>query len=131
MNQLKALLIDDDAIFNLLNRKLLMTSGAFGQIDAVTSGIEGLRKLQEGTDRLPDVIFLDIMMPVMNGFEFLEQFHQLPSERLDGVHVVMLSSSLDPRDIDRSRTYPLVNEFIEKPLSTQKLSAVLQKMALI
>lgn len=131
MSHLKALLIDDDAIFNLLNKKLLMTSGAFGQIDAVTSGVEGLRKLREESDRLPDVIFLDIMMPVMNGFEFLEQFQQFPSERLGGIHVVMLSSSLDPRDIDRSLSYELVDEFIEKPLSTQKLSMVLQKMSLI
>jgi CheY-like chemotaxis protein len=71
------------------------------------------------------VIFLDLNMPVMNGWEFLDKYNELYQRRKD--HIVILSSSIDFLDRQKAKLYPVVYDFIEKPLSMDKIRSTFEK----
>lgn len=73
---------------------------------------------------LPDYIFLDVRMPEMDGFQFLEELNNLPKEPLKYICVFMLSSSLDQKDIVRSQQFPMVKSFLSKPLDIQTIKEI-------
>lgn len=119
--------IDDDEIFNFLNQRILELSGTLGKLQSFTSARKALDFLNENTahpDQWPEIILLDIRMPGMDGFEFLDQFQQLPAALMKKVKVFMLTSSIDERDRSRATTYPCVLGYYSKPLS----EAVFKKM---
>jgi CheY-like chemotaxis protein len=120
----RILLIDDDPITNMINTKIITKSFNF-HVSAFTSAREALDLIQMSInsfpDQLPGLIFLDINMPQMDGWEFLEEFQKLPEDFLKKCDVIMLSSSLDREDIQRSTTYSTVREFISKPLTADKV----------
>lgn len=113
------LLIDDNYIDNFVTRKLLENSNFAENIIISQSSPEAIESLRNGSVK-PDVIFLDLRMPVMNGFEFLDEFEKLKIDK-DDVKIFMLSSSLDPTDIKRSFDNKYVAQFIHKPLSKKIL----------
>jgi CheY-like chemotaxis protein len=122
----KVMLIDDEYISNLISAKMMEAAGYTGQVESYTSAEEALKQLSTASDEAaaPDVIFLDIRMPAMNGFEFLEAYEQLPSQQKRS-RIYMLSSSDNPQDVERAKSYPSVVAFVSKPLSV----AYLQDMA--
>lgn len=119
------MLIDDDEIFNFLNQRILELSGIAGSIQIFTAARKALVWLQENepsaSEVWPEIILLDIRMPGMDGFEFLEQFAQLPVERLRQIKVFMLTSSIDERDKSKSLNYPFVYGYYSKPMSPEVL----------
>lgn len=126
------LLIDDDEIFNFLNARIISESGFHVSILSCLSAQEGFNILKESNpldETFPHLIFLDVKMPGMSGHEFLKELNELPEEIKQKVSIVMLSSSLDPRDVDKSMRYPQVVEFIEKPLDEFKLHELVRKHA--
>ncbi len=123
------LVIDDDEPTNFLNQMIIEESGCAENIKAVQSGQEALDYLTREKDNWskgPDLIFLDINMPAMNGWEFLEQYKQLDKERQARVMVVMLTTSLFPEDEVRAREIPEVSGFENKPLTPEKLDRILK-----
>ncbi len=111
------LLIDDNYIDNFVTRKIL-ESGNFAEIiTVVRSATEAIESLANGEVK-PDVIFLDVRMPLMSGFEFLEAYDKIPIDK-GGIKIFMLSSSLDPHDMRKSTDNKYITQFIHKPL-TQK-----------
>lgn len=114
------LLIDDDEISNFLTERTIMTNDLASRVEAAINGEEGLDKLKElyQTNGIPDLILLDIKMPVLDGFGFLKKFHELDIENKP--QVVILSSSSHFRDHLRAKEYN-IRGFIEKPLSVDKL----------
>lgn len=76
----------------------------------------------EVTDLPPTLIFLDLNMPVMNGWEFLEDFVRKYAERLPEVKIVILSTSVDPRDFMKAQQYDIVLDFFNKPLTTELIN---------
>jgi CheY-like chemotaxis protein len=125
----KVLLIDDDDIYNFLNKSLVEISGLSKAVQICKSAQEGLLLLESSTtDALPDVILLDIMMPDMDGHGFLAEFAKLPAKISDRIKIAMLTSSLDPEDKERSFQYKAVIDFIEKPLNQIKLEGLKQKV---
>lgn len=112
-------LIDDEPIFNLISSKVISRSGWNGEVRvfiSAKSAFEEITKLIIGGVDLPDLIFLDIRMPDMDGFAFLEELKTLPEEPVNKIAIYMLTSSLDQRDIVRSRFFPNVKGFLSKPL---------------
>ena len=113
------LLIDDNYIDNFVTRKLLESSNFAKNIVVMPSSSEAINSLRDGLVK-PDVIFLDLRMPVMNGFEFLQAFEKLNIDK-DAIKIFMLSSSLDPTDIKQSFDNKYVTQFIHKPLTKKVL----------
>jgi CheY-like chemotaxis protein len=120
------LLIDDDEPTNYLNKLTLEQAGCTRQIRVAQSGQEALNYLQNATPR-PDLIFLDINMPAMDGWEFLERYRTLPDARKADIVLIMLTTSLNPDDEIRTRAIPEVAGFENKPLSQEQLNNLLKK----
>jgi CheY-like chemotaxis protein len=112
----KCLLIDDNYIDNFVTRRILESSNFAEEIAVRQSANEAISALKDGSVK-PDVIFLDLRMPLMNGFEFLTEFEKIEIEGKDSIKIFMLSSSLDPTDVKRSTENKYVVQFIHKPLT--------------
>ena len=118
------LLIDDNFIDNFVTRKILETSNFAEKIIIIQSAPEAIAQIQAKTIR-PDVIFLDIRMPLMDGFEFLKEFDKLHLDDDKQIKIFMLSSSLDPVDFKQSNENKYITQFIHKPLTHKVLESLI------
>lgn len=117
---MKIWLIDDDNVTNMLNRYFLEEHYPKLTIRSFIYAAEALGELLNGSDH-PNFILLDINMPGMNGWEFLENLQEAQADFEKLPHIYMLSSSLDPEDEAKARKSALVKGFISKPLEVDKL----------
>jgi CheY-like chemotaxis protein len=124
------LLVDDDQTTNYLNRKLLERLAISDTVLVAENGQQALNLLtdycQEATPSCPALLFLDVKMPVMNGFEFLEAYHKLPWAQERNIVIVVLTTSLHPQDVQRVAELPVAG-FLSKPLTQEKVNQILQK----
>lgn len=121
------MVVDDDDNWCFLSRRMLQKAGVGKQIITANNGLEAIKKLQAllaNGDKLPDLIFLDIKMPVMDGFEFLDEITKW--EVLSPIHtrIFMCSSSVHFKDKERADRYPIAG-FITKPLTPEILKSIL------
>jgi CheY-like chemotaxis protein len=132
LKKLKVLLIDDDKINNFLNRSIIEkhcgNECVVSEFINPEEAFDFLKScaLGNGTDT-PDVIFLDINMPEMSGFELLDKM-KTENVCLSPTKIYILSSSLDPNDIDRSKSFESVTDFISKPLDKIKIEQIKNSM---
>lgn len=122
------LLVDDDNIFNFLSTKTLQQMGIANEIHTALNGREALDLLNNyftGSYATPDVILLDLNMPVLDGFGFLEAFQRLNMPNKERITVIIVTSSNDPKDVERARKMGITH-YLTKPLSEEKLKAVLK-----
>ena len=125
------MLIDDNEIDNLINQKMIEASTLSENIYVHTgakSAIEFLRNIEKlgaaGHSILPPIIFLDIDMPLMDGFQFLDEFEKFRVETKDICNIVMLTSSINPQDVNKSKKYNYVKKYINKPLTQDTLEKI-------
>ncbi|MFN5621169.1 MAG: response regulator [Flavobacteriales bacterium] len=123
------LLVDDDDIFNMLHGEVLKRLIPDVRIDIFKSGVEVSEYLQKETESAVDLIFLDIRMPVMGGFEVLDLMATMNPDRFKNTRIYVLSSTLDDRDLQRAKATPLVTDFIGKPMSFDTMRSILGQTA--
>ncbi len=117
------LLIDDNYIDNFVTRRILEGSNFADQVIVTQSATEAIQSLRSGSVK-PDVIFLDIRMPLMGGFEFLQEYEKIDIDRKADIKIFMLSSSLDPADLKKSVNNKYITQFIHKPLTQKALDEI-------
>lgn len=120
----KIILVDDNEIDLFLHEKLIRLAGISDDVEKFISGKLALEYL---STEIPDIILLDIQMPEMDGFEFLDFYDKTYSESHANTLIFMVSSSLDFGDISKAKASPLVTEFIKKPLNLIELKEVLER----
>ena len=121
------LLIDDNDTDNFISRRVIELTQFAERVVVKSSGQQALDYLQENAqtiDDIPDLIFLDINMPIMDGFMFLYEFETLPTDIQQKSKVIILSSSEDRRDVDKIITNQAVIKYITKPLTQDDLESV-------
>jgi CheY-like chemotaxis protein len=124
LEDIHILIIDDDEINNFIAAKLIKKVESKSIVSTCLNGLEGidyLKGLLDNQEQMPDVIFLDINMPVKNGWEFLDEYENFKSSIQKEINIYMLSSSVYNDDIKKSETYSDVKRFISKPLTLEKL----------
>ncbi len=129
------LLVDDDEISNLFNKIFISRLEIDAEVDVVNNGREALDLLKqvgnyenESIVLTPCLLLLDIKMPIMNGWEFLDAFKEQLSEEIQKqVTIVMLTTSEDQGDFIKAMNNPLISEYIQKPLSESKFTTLINK----
>ena len=120
------LIIDDDAICSFINTRVAQTSGMFHHIHAVHNGQDALDFLQSSRENAvnPDVILLDLNMPLINGFDFITALKNMPLVNKENISIVILTSSDDSKDIERAHAMG-IDHYLQKPLTINDLQATL------
>ncbi|MFN5692247.1 MAG: response regulator [Bacteroidota bacterium] len=126
----KVLCVDDDALSLTISELMLNSVSFTEQIDKAMDGKDALDYLdkileeKDMTGKAPQLILLDINMPVMNGWEFLQEFVPAYAEKLPDTKIIILSSTIDPEDFAQAKKFPVVVDFISKPLDLQMLESL-------
>jgi CheY-like chemotaxis protein len=127
MDMRKIYLVDDDRIVNLVNRYVFEKAGFKGELKIFVNAREALGDIRHLTnEELPDLVFLDINMEPMNGWEFLDELSLLPQTGLQHCRVILLSSSIARDEIERSKRYKIVCDFVSKPLNVEHVQRSLE-----
>jgi CheY-like chemotaxis protein len=123
--------IDDDRIYQIIINKMIKRSEIFSAVTSFKNGKEAIDALQdvvtnklENSDILPDLILLDINMPVMDGWEFMEKMGLLKSKFSKNITVYIVSSSIATEDKNKSKTYSDILGYISKPVTVNDLELI-------
>lgn len=118
------LIVDDSKMDRFIVEKMVERSGLAARVvskELARLGLEYIRNCMENDHDTPRVIFLDINMPELSGFDFLEAYKDFPPETVQNTSVVMLSSSLNEDDYEKAMSYDIVKMFCNKPISIARL----------
>ena len=121
------LLVDDDAEDNYFHQIVINEMNITERIEVALNGIEALAFLKKENQIHPDIIFLDINMPKMNGWEFMEAYAELRADQKAKVVVVMLTTSENPEDKKRAGRFSEIIGFNSKPLTEEMLNGILER----
>ena len=125
----KIMLIDDDKIFNYLHLKVLEQVVGNYEIISYQSPVDALETLIGlATVDLPDIIFLDINMPELTGFELIEKIKEQKKELLQRLKIVIVTSSLNPNDYETHKQYDVIKMFCNKPLNVESATKILNAL---
>lgn len=132
----KILCVDDDAIALMLCKMVLSKNSFSTEIATATNGEEALNYFknlkktitENPSIQIPQLIFLDLNMPVMGGWEFLDHFREDEFSEFNNIKTIILSSTVDPADLKKSKNYPMVIDFLSKPISKEMLEYLKTKI---
>lgn len=124
-----ACIIDDDNLYLKIVQRIIESKGLCKEIIVFKNGkdaIDHFKSIINDPDikKIPDVIFLDLNMPIMDGWEFLDEFLKIPRALKKKITLYVVSSSIDPRDINRAKAISLVEDYLIKPISYDELKKV-------
>lgn len=124
--------VDDDKIFQLIATRSIKAAQFTGKILQFNNGSEALHYLEEHAsdeDEIPDVLFLDINMPLVDGWMFMEDFIDLKQRINKPIRIYMVSSSIDPKDIERAKAIHDIKAYVTKPISKEKFAELISEVA--
>ncbi|MBB4801464.1 CheY-like chemotaxis protein [Flavobacterium nitrogenifigens] len=130
------LCIDDDPITLMLCKKVISKSSFSHEIITAQNGEEALHHFNtlkytnDKNRRKPELIFLDLNMPIMGGWEFLDHFTSSAYNEFNAAPVIVLSSTIDPEDLAKAKKYPIIIDFLSKPITQQMLEYLKKKINL-
>lgn len=132
----KILCIDDDSITLMLSKMVISKASFSNEIITATNGEEALKyfdtlKNSNGDSKVanhPQLVFLDLNMPVMGGWEFLDIFNTVDYSDFNTIKIIVLSSTIDPEDIEKAKKYPMVIDFLSKPITKEMLEYIKNKI---
>ncbi|MCV9933404.1 response regulator [Flavobacterium sp. LS1R47] len=133
------LCIDDDPIALMLCKKVITKAEFSKEIMTAQNGEEALlyfnslkynTKPTDLNDKKPRLIFLDLNMPVMGGWEFLDHFSTSNYSDFNTTNIIILSSTIDPEDLEKAKNYPMILDFLSKPITLQMLEYIKNKMSI-
>jgi len=121
----KILLIDDNPIDNMISQQFIDASEVPNECITIDSSLDAFDYLEEtNPSEFPDVIFLDLNMPIYNGFEFLDKIEKMVNAKIINSKVYVLTSSRNPKDMQRANTYSAVAGYLVKPLNANVVSQI-------
>lgn len=120
------MLIDDNPNDNFFHQRVLSKFDKSIHVQVNEDAVSALEQLKESGDAStkPDIIFLDINMPIMNGWEFLEEYKKLVPEKQIDLIIIMLTTSDNPADIVKVKDYNFVSDFRTKPLTMEMIKEI-------
>ena len=127
MKNKKLIMVDDDEIFIYLTKKAIDSVNIVDLIKVFGNGLDAIDFLKahaQKPEELPEIIFLDLSMPIMDGWQFLEEYILLQPTLGRKIIIYIVSSSISPEDIIRARKITAVTDYIIKPITKEKLIEV-------
>lgn len=121
-------LVDDDDTFVFITKKIIEKTNHVKEIKVFGNGLEALDYLKENLNseyKLPDIIFLDLSMPIMDGWQFLDEFTTLETQKTNKIIIYICSSSISPHDIMKAKKMSSVSDFIIKPVTKDKFTEII------
>jgi CheY-like chemotaxis protein len=125
------LLVDDNHADNCYHKIVINDMNITKRIEVALDGEEALKLLDQKKENPPELIFLDINMPKVNGWEFLEAYQSLPDKRKAKTVIIMLSTSDNPKDLERTKQIKEVGGYKIKPLTVEMMEGILKQHFLI
>ena len=119
-------LVDDEQVFHWIAEHLIKRVSNGLKTISLFNGNEALEYLGDPTNQLPDVVFLDLNMPIANGWKFLDEFESVKDKLDKQIAIYIVSSSVDPEDHKKAKKYSYVNGFISKPLTQETIERVIK-----
>ena len=131
MKRLKTLmLVDDDEIIVYLTKRIIAQTNLVELINVFGNGKDAIDYLKENLnnpDLFPEIIFLDLFMPIMDGWEFLEEYIQIKPKTSSPTTIYVITSSVSEEDIIKAKSYSVVTDYIIKPTTKENFIAILEK----
>ncbi len=123
----KAFIIDDDEVYIYAIKRLIKIQNLCEELFVFTDGQQAVDYLFEHKDDgtpMPDLILIDVNMPVLDGWGFIEEFQKIDSNLTKNTKLFMVSSSIDPRDVKKAKAIPMIIKYIFKPITFEELKEV-------
>jgi CheY-like chemotaxis protein len=131
-NTKKVFVVDDDSIFSYVILKIMEDMHQVDEIKLLSNGTEALTRLTDFKDHpeyLPDLILLDLSMPVMDGWGFLDEFEKIRTEVKKSITIIVYTSSINPSDMERAKKYASVKDYVVKPVERESTYQFIKKVS--
>lgn len=124
-------LIDDDDTFVYITKKIIEKTNHVKEVKVFNNGLDAIIYLKQNINssyKLPEIIFLDLSMPIMDGWQFLDEFVTIESNNAKKIVIYICSSSISPHDISRAKEISAVSDFIIKPVTKDKFTEIIMAL---
>ncbi len=121
------MLIDDDHATNFIHERVIKLHNPDARIISFLGAEDALGHIKSNTNAKPDIIFLDLNMPAMDGWEFLDEYYSLPPESVEGTDINILTTSLNPDHVVNAQKFGLEGKFYSKPLNQEDVEKACQR----
>ncbi|WP_291130805.1 response regulator [Flavobacterium sp. UBA7682] len=129
MKQIELLaLVDDDDTFIFITKKIIEKTNHVKEVKVFNNGLDALNYLKDNLNtqyKLPEIIFLDLSMPIMDGWQFLDEFTSIESNNVKKIIIYICSSSISPHDIMKAKKISAVTDYIIKPVTKDRFTEII------